>query len=123
LYEGENHTTAKDKTYSDGILWIFAQDIKIPTSIYEYNFTQQPIVTGLYPNPVANTLNLTLSTSMNVENIICTISTINGKVVKIFNKQLNSETLLQVPVSELPKGLYFIQLSKGTETQTLKFIK
>jgi len=123
VHEGKNHTTARDKSYSDGIIWIFAQDINIPTAIYEANFTQKPLVTGLYPNPVENTLNLILPTAMNAQNINCTISTINGKVVKIFNKQQPGETNLQLPVSELPKGWYLVRVSKGTETQTLKFIK
>jgi hypothetical protein len=123
VFEGDNHSTAKDKTYQEGIKWVFDQDIQIPTSIIAGNFNQQNIVSDFYPNPVVNTLNIIMLYSLREQFLHCKITTISGKEIKSLHIHMSGQPLLQIPVAELSKGLYIIQLSIGKDLQTLKFVK
>ena len=76
----------------------------------------------LYPNPVADVLNIQLT---NEGNQLCIIEllTIDGRLV-YKEKQNPHENVIQVNVSLLAQGIYFCKVGKGTTTSTTtKFIK
>lgn len=75
----------------------------------------------LYPNPVADVLNIQLT---NEGNQLCIIEllTIDGRLV-YKEKQNPHENVIQVNVSLLAQGIYFCKVCKGTTTTTTKFIK
>ena len=72
----------------------------------------------LYPNPVSNRLFLQSLASVNYSlNVVNTL----GQVVLIQN---NNKSSVELYVSILPKGLYFLNISSDNGTkQTIKFIK
>jgi hypothetical protein len=81
------------------------------------NENQQWVVNA-YPNPVANKLTITLS---KVEaNGKVTISNIEGKVVKSF---MLNELVNTVDVSELPQGIYLLNLQSDAGSSIRKMVK
>ncbi|WP_296381689.1 T9SS type A sorting domain-containing protein [Winogradskyella sp.] len=74
---------------------------------------------SMYPNPAKESVTITLSSS-NYENSILSIYDVQGKQIL---KQLNDESsIIQLDVSALQSGLYFVQLSNGTHTQVEKLV-
>ena len=71
-------------------------------------------VIQIYPNPVTSLLNI--ATDKNIENI--QIQSIDGKVLR--NIDYSEKT---IDVSELPIGIYLIQVKTLSLTYTLKFVK
>lgn len=123
IYEGKDHSTNKEISYREGIQWVLDQDIRIPTQTKPDMLLQGQIATGLYPNPATDYTNLVVSPSVNQQIITCTLKDINGKEVKTFQQQANGQPMIQIPIAELPKGLYLLHLTCGQQRQTLKFIK
>lgn len=75
----------------------------------------------LYPNPVADVLNIQ---QPNDGNQVCIIEilTIDGRLV--YNEKQNPhENATQINVSALPQGLYLCKINNGITTATTKFIK
>lgn len=85
--------------------------VSIDESLLDVNF-------NLYPNPVSNKLNLSIS-----EGKVEQIKLINnqGQTVKIFNETLLSS--VQLEVSDLSKGTYFIEVKTGEGIGNKMFIK
>lgn len=76
----------------------------------------------IWPNPVNNLLNITIPESNGFEKVSYAIYDITGKLISKGNEQ--NSTSIEVPVSELSKGVYFIEIqSNGLRTSTQKFIK
>ena len=78
----------------------------------------------IYPNPVSLTANLNIDVSANsLANV--NVIDISGKVVKqITNRQLaKGQNRIEIPVSELSNGIYFVKASINGNTQVAKFIK
>lgn len=76
----------------------------------------------VYPNPATDLLNLEINSALpDLVNI--TISNVSGKV--IFNSGHNPLTKginnISIPVSELPKGMYFLRINSPAIEKTLKF--
>lgn len=69
-------------------------------------------------NPVAETLQLQLGTTVNTEDLNLQIYNVSGMLVK---QTKYNET--GIAVSDLAGGMYFLQLSDGSITERLKFIK
>ncbi|MFD1015358.1 T9SS type A sorting domain-containing protein [Winogradskyella rapida] len=93
----------------------------IDLGAYEYNSTlgidDVSLNTNsvkLYPNPASD--KLFISTTAQVERLV--IYNINGQLVKQTNALTNS-----VDVSQLPSGLYMVQIQTNTNTTTQKFLK
>lgn len=74
--------------------------------------------TKIRQNPVAETLQLQLGTTVNKENLNLQIYNVSGMLVK---QAKYNET--GIGVSDLAGGMYFLQLSDGGITERLKFIK
>ncbi len=76
---------------------------------------------SIYPNPVNNVLNLTVPGNYQSEQVLVTIVDMNGRLV--FSETKANGLNLQIDVSDLERGLYFISLSNSTMRQTQKLIK
>lgn len=74
--------------------------------------------TKIHQNPVAETLQLQLGSSINTEVLSLQIYNVSGMLVK---NAVYTET--GVSVSDLAGGMYFLHLSDGSVTERLKFIK
>lgn len=122
IYEGKDHSTNKEITYREGIQWVLQQEIKLPT-LRQENLMAPEIVASLYPNPAKDYIYLSLSQAKGNQNIKCTLTAVNGKVVKTLEQQPSGNPEIKIAVNELPKGIYFLHLTKGQQQQTLKFIK
>ena len=78
---------------------------------------------ALFPNPVRETLTLQWTTEAATEATV-TILDLTGKPVQ--QRQLNpqaGQSQWQIPVADLPAGVYFLNLTSEQEQQTLRFIK
>jgi uncharacterized protein (DUF1501 family) len=86
-------------------------------------FNQNELVANISPNPAADYINLTF----NAQNGFASadIFDVRGFVVKnIFSKNISSETVnINVPLSDLSQGIYFVRVVQGNLVQTVKFVK
>lgn len=71
---------------------------------------------SLYPNPTSSILNISNNENYEIKNI--SITDINGRVVK--NQQ---GALIQINVSDLNSGVYFVTIEAAEGKTTKKFIK
>ncbi len=74
---------------------------------------------AVYPNPASNLL--TISNAENVQNATVRIINSNGKTV--LNNANRSGRKLNVDISSLPAGTYFVQLLHNENVSTMKFVK
>ncbi len=74
--------------------------------------------TSIYPNPATNFICLNFNNSTVYKNII--ISDISGKIISSFNSQNN---IVNFNIHDIPSGLYFVTIFKGTTSERLQFIK
>lgn len=78
---------------------------------------------AVYPNPAVDLLNVKFITGAN-ESIFIRILDINGKEVLTQNAQANTNTnYTTIDVSNIPSGVYFVQLQTRSQTYTSKFFK
>ena len=70
----------------------------------------------IYPNPAKN--NLFIRSDLNYRNLV--ITDLAGKVML---KKSISSGLNRIEIDQIPAGSYFIRLSGGDKTETLKFVK
>lgn len=71
------------------------------------------------PNPVIS--KATLSINGNSENIKVTMADITGKF--IYQKVFNNTSLIILPTEKLRSGVYFVIVSNGKDTKSIKIIK
>ncbi|MBL7732134.1 MAG: FG-GAP repeat protein [Chitinophagaceae bacterium] len=74
-----------------------------------------------FPNPATDVLQLELN--KNYDRLDISILNSAGQLVKQLNKLPGNTQLVKIPVSELPPGVYWLQLQSGQEKQTIQFIK
>lgn len=72
----------------------------------------------IYPNPVADILNITNKKQLEINSI--TIYNSLGQQVKTF---INANNTTSIDVSQLKTGLYFIKINSDKGSTTSKFIK
>jgi hypothetical protein len=94
---------------------IKANTIYSTQSIYEQN--AETTLLSVYPNPVQNTLNIKLEGHANYE---YSIYSANGKLIKVGKS--NNE-IANIDVSDLPKGVYVLQVESDNKVYLSKFIK
>ncbi len=90
------------------------------TSISSNKFNDQSLL-KVFPNPVGNILNVKLG----VENVIINeikINTLDGKMQK-FKKVQQENNQLNIDISTLIKGVYFIQIKTDETIYSAQFIK
>ena len=74
-----------------------------------------------YPNPTSNVLNVVIENKLETPEAYAIINTL-GQIIK--SKKIESTDDLQINVSNLSQGIYFLKLSKNqSETKTIRFIK
>ena len=75
---------------------------------------------NIFPNPVANILNIAVDESINVSGI--QITSVNGKIV--YNTDISNEKHLAIDVSRFTSGMYLVRFVKdGVYSPSKRFIK
>jgi len=80
------------------------------------------VMLEVFPNPTVNDLKLTISSTWINQKLLIEVCNINGVVVKstLNQKAREIETL---NVQQLPKGMYIVKVSNGTEVTAQQFLK
>jgi photosystem II stability/assembly factor-like uncharacterized protein len=77
----------------------------------------------LYPNPNEGVFNLEMNFIENYKEAIVNIVNLNGQNSFHTSEKINDGTLkTQISVKELPKGIYFLRITAGDKTSTIKII-
>jgi hypothetical protein len=74
----------------------------------------------IYPNPVNSTLNVQVPDG--IEKAVVEIVNATGQVVRSMNMTDMSQSVLQLNVSDLALGFYFIQMNTGADTYREQFV-
>ncbi|MCB0737248.1 MAG: T9SS type A sorting domain-containing protein [Bacteroidetes bacterium] len=78
---------------------------------------------SLYPNPAQNQLVLQKLTNRGFESITYSITNANGQIVAKQNNWLPFNTnQLQIPISDLPDGLFLLKVHSESGTHILRFV-
>ena len=75
---------------------------------------------SLYPNPASEAVIIKFN-GTTAENSEFIISDMYGRCVK--RQEVTQQQEVQVPVAELPAGLYYCHVSSGGKVQVIKFVK
>ena len=100
-------------------------DYSIKTSVEETVEIGGVAINSIYPSPVKNELTLTITADAVYSSAEITVSDINGKIVKeISNINLTpGKLMMNLDVSDLVEGAYFIKMSFSQYVLSKKFIK
>jgi len=80
-------------------------------------------ISAAYPNPTKESVRIIVSTPVEAKGNV-SVTDINGKVVKQLNNVLMAgENNININVSSLAAGAYYIRLVSGSEVRTTQFIK
>ena len=74
-------------------------------------------VASVYPNPVADSFNVNLSSKFNANNVTVTVTDLAGRTVKTFGAASSYN------VSDLAAGIYVVKITDGKNTETKKIVK
>ena len=78
---------------------------------------------SLWPNPVQNSINLSISSKVNSP-MAMSITDMNGKVVSQMKNTLHAgNNRVQMDVSDLKAGMYLMQIGNGTQSTSRRFVK
>lgn len=103
------------------------QDIPAPTAsvISPIHVVEESIIFSLYPNPTSGTLNIQYGLNKNTDIDISLVS-LEGKIVKnlVHNKNQSAGiyTLSSIDVSDLGKGIYFLQIKTANNIVVRKLV-
>jgi len=75
---------------------------------------------SIYPNPVIGQLNIIPHNNFNLVGESCLIFNMHGK--KVFEQKLSSQKI-QIDLSFLNQGIYFLKIGNGAGKKTFKIIK
>lgn len=106
---GTDGTTAGDKTY-------YWDDVQFGSNVAIENYNA--IQANIFPNPVANTLNIKLPENISAHNLAYIITDMTGKSV-LAGKTQNAK----IEVSALVEGLYLLQIQTEKGMIHHKFVK
>lgn len=102
--------------------------VTVTNSLMLTNSDEQQNVTAtatikatMYPNPVDDKFYVTFSTP--AEQLTVRIIDLHGAVISNNTYSANGKNRIEVNASQLSRGIYMLQLSTGTASQTLRFIK
>ncbi|MES2772772.1 MAG: FG-GAP-like repeat-containing protein [Bacteroidota bacterium] len=76
----------------------------------------------LYPNPAVDIVNLKIGSNSN-NNIDIQVVSTTGQVLKQLSNIAANNQQVQIPVSDLPPGTYYVHIKLEEEKQVLKFVK
>ena len=77
---------------------------------------------NLYPNPVADVLNISIQTEGLASSTI-EIFDVSGKVISVINQGLNESHKVEYPTADLAEGLYYVKVTMNNSSVVKKFIK
>ena len=86
-------------------------------SVNDY-FANNPI--SVYPNPTKGTLNIQLSNANDLPDAF-TIYNVLGQVITA--KDISGMEDLSIQTETFSEGVYYIKISKGTQSNTISFVK
>jgi hypothetical protein len=91
-----------------------------PTSVFE---AEQFNSFTIYPNPSSGNIVIHASSNLEIENI--RIQNLIGEVVKSFNSKiyLTNNDQVDIDISQLPNGIYFIALNSQNSVSIKKLVK
>jgi hypothetical protein len=80
-------------------------------------------ISALYPNPVRNGMNIDVVSAKN-RNITISVTDLTGKEIKrITSAIVAGDNNIDLNVSSLAAGTYYLRITSGMETRTTRFIK
>lgn len=94
--------------------------VKVDILLFENQEHQKSIL--LYPNPNKGYLQLTFPNSIDPELVSIEILDAKGAQIQQITKFPLKGNSIPIEASQLPNGLYFIQLTKQNHIQTLRFV-
>jgi hypothetical protein len=77
--------------------------------------------TTAFPNPATSTLNLAFSTT--TTDGIIEVCDVTGNVIITKQQTISNGETMQIDVSNLASGLYFVKVTTGKQTQVMRFVK
>ena len=77
---------------------------------------------NLYPNPVTNVLNISISTDV-LTNSNIEIFDVSGKKIATINEGLNNAQKIEYSTQNLAKGIYYVKVTMNNTTVVKKFVK
>lgn len=92
-----------------------------PSRLLKFNEAVAGIV-KYYPNPTNGILNIEVGPQMRSETMIINISNAGGAVVNQLKVSAGASSVIQVPLSRYPKGIYFIQVKTPTVNSTQRVV-
>ncbi len=119
LNGGDEVVSTNVPVYDDGVL-IFGREPQ-GNVLSTDGFNELKL--AVYPNPVANTLNI--SGNLDVLNSAkITITDINGSIITSVSDFHSSANVLNINTADLASGLYFLHIASGNKNElTTKFLK
>lgn len=119
-----NLTLDPNCTYTGNsvMVTLLAQGVACPTSVKNLDNTTFA-VTGIYPVPVKNTLNMMVESQKSLVAEV-TVKDVTGRVIsnQTFTVQ-NGQNTVSVDVNSLSAGIYTVTVNNGNEQVTKKFVK
>lgn len=85
------------------------------------NTTRQPLEARIYPNPVKD--KFIIAFNKPVDRVATIVTDVRGATLQFKNQQLFKVNKIEMNVSDLKPGLYFIQVQTEFGKEILKFIK
>ena len=85
-----------------------------------------PVVNlGLFPNPTTGLLTINFELANNNASTTINLIDLNGKLIKVIptNYLSNGFNRLNVDISEVPQGIYFVTIQSGSDVITRRIIK
>ncbi|HPS83998.1 MAG TPA: T9SS type A sorting domain-containing protein, partial [Bacteroidales bacterium] len=79
-------------------------------------------VMDIYPNPASDNLSISFNTNMSSDYVV-SIITVLGDVVSSYNVNSNGFDVKTINISDLPAGIYMVQVSNEKGSTTKKLIK
>lgn len=97
--------------------WLSIDDVTVTQTLSTDSFMKQNF--AMYPSPATSVLNLDSKNGTAITN--ASITDLNGRIVK--NVNFNDVTEVQMGISDLTAGMYFITVESAEGKGTAKFIK
>lgn len=115
-YDGQDVYIAIHCTTDDGLLLMFDDFVVTGQETVGIN-DYKTASASVFPNPVADTFQINLSSKFDSENVSVTITDMLGKNVMTF-KAVDSYN-----ISDLSKGVYMVKITDGNYGSTQKIVK
>jgi hypothetical protein len=77
----------------------------------------------VYPVPASSNINIAITGNIDLKSATINVYSVNGNLVKTYNGILSGTDNIQLNISDLPEGNYFIELNTGTTSYINKITK